>query len=171
LRQLGATVLLLAALTGATVAPASAAPSAGGAKSDAALVRDLASLMNATRLKAKLPGLLYSPGLAAAATARAKALVEQGWATTPLRGTALRKAVRPYYATAPTGSVGELVLWAEGNMCAAVVVEIWLERARDKGTLLGRAWDEAGIAVVRTPPTEKAPKGYTFWVLEVGSRS
>jgi len=160
-------VVFLAGMATTTAAARPAEP-----VSDGALVRDLANRMNATRISAGLGGLRYSPGLAAAATARAEALARQGWAARPLSGTALRSKLRSSYGVgASSWSVREAVLWADQSMCAAAALQLWLQRARDRKTVLGTVWQDAGVAAVRLPAEAADERGTVFFVIEVGTRT
>jgi len=163
--------ILLVLVTGlAVTSTAAAAPAEPVA--DGALVRDLANRMNATRMSAGLHGLRYSPGLAAAAAMRAQTLARQGWATRPLGGDALRARLSPYYgAGAGAWTVREAVLWADQSLCAAAALQLWLQRARDRKTVLGPGWQDAGIAAFRLPGSSADERGTIFFVIEVGTRS
>jgi uncharacterized protein YkwD len=141
-----------------TVAPAGADTVA--VTTDTGLMRQLASELNATRREAGKPGLRYSQPLALAAATRAKQLAAQGWADKPLSGIALQRKIRAFYA----GRAGETVLWASGKMCGSAVVYYWLDKLRDKTTVLSSKWTEAGIAAVRAG-------GDTFVVVEYGTRT
>lgn len=146
----------LSALAVLGVSPAAAGTEA--VTTDTALMRQLASELNATRREAGKPGLRYSQSLALAAAARAKQLAAQGWADKPLSGTALRRKVQSFYA----GRVGETVLWADGKICGSAVMYYWLDKLRDRTTVMASGWTEAGIAAVRAG-------GDTFVVVEYGS--
>lgn len=145
-----------------TVSPAAADTTA--VTTDSTLMRQLASELNLARRDAGKPGLRYSPGLAAAAAARARALAAQGWADKPLAGTALRRQVRQFYGAGSTWKAGETVLWAQGKICGSAVMYYWLDKLRDKTTVLSSRWTEAGIAAVRA-------NGYTYVVAEYGTRT
>ena len=156
-------VIAVTICVGLTISPANAATSS--VQNDATLVRELANELNAARLKAGLPGLRYSPGLAAAATLRARQLAAQGWADTPLAGRALTRRVGRFYPSrSGARALGELVLWSAGYICGQAVVAHWLKAERDKARLMGAAWREAGIAAVRLP------NGHRFAVIELGVR-
>ena len=146
----------------ATVSPAAANTTA--VTTDATLMRQLASELNLARREAGKPGLRYSPGLAAAAAARARVLAAQGWAEKPLAGTALRSKLRGFYGAGSTWQAGETVLWADGKICGSAVLYYWMDKLRDKTTVLSSQWTEAGIAAVRA-------NGDTFVVVEYGTRS
>jgi uncharacterized protein YkwD len=134
-------------------------------RNDGTLVRELASELNARRLRAGLPGLRYSPALATAALVRARQLARQGWASRPLAGAALRARIGRFYpARTGTRVLGETVLWSAGWICGQAVLAHWLDGARDRGTVMGAAWREAGIAAVRLP------NGQRFAVIEYGAR-
>lgn len=145
-----------------------ASPAAAGSQAvtvDSALMRQLASELNAARRQAGAPGLRYSQALALAAAQRARRLAAQGWADKPLAGPALRRTVAPFYGRgASAWSVGETVLWADGAICGSAVMYYWLAKLRDKTTVMASRWTEAGIAAVRAG-------GDTFVVVEYGSRS
>ena len=145
-----------------TVSPAAADTTA--VTTDATLMRQLASELNLARREAGQPGLRYSPGLAAAAAARARVLAAQGWANNPLAGTALRRKVRQFYGAGSSWRAGETVLWADGKICGSAVVYYWMDKLRDKTTVMSSHWTEAGIAAVRA-------NGDTFVVVEYGTRS
>ena len=145
-----------------TVSPAAADTTA--VTTDATLMRQLASELNLARRDAGKPGLRYSQGLAASAAARARALAAQGWADAPLGGTALRRQVRQFYGAGSTWRAGETVLWADGKICGSAVLYYWLDKLRDKTTVLSSRWAEAGIAAVRA-------NGDTFVVVEYGTRT
>jgi uncharacterized protein YkwD len=155
--------ILIVTCVGLIVAPAYAAT--GAAQSDARLVRELANELNAARLEAGLPGLRYSPALAMAATVRARQLARQGWAGRPLAGRALQRRIGRFYPRR-TGAraLGETVLWSNGYICGSAVFTHWLGAARDRVTVLGSGWREAGIAAVRLP------NGHRFAVIEYGVR-
>jgi uncharacterized protein YkwD len=155
-------IALIAIFAGVTVSPAAAGTNA---VADTTLMRQLASELNLVRRDAGLPGLRYSQGLALAAAARAEALAAQGWADKPLAGTALRRKVSSYYGQGATSwRVGETVLWADGKICGSAVVYFWLDKLRDKTTVMSSRWAEAGIAAVRSG-------GDTFVVVEFGART
>jgi uncharacterized protein YkwD len=156
MRRCAAVVAVAAVSVAVSVAPAAADTET--VTSDAALVRQLASELNAARREAGKPGVRYSQALATAAAARARRLAAQGWASAPLAGTALRRAVGASYA----GRVGETVLWADGKICGSAVVYYWLDKLRDRTTVLASRWTEAGIAAVRAG-------GDTFVVVEYGA--
>jgi uncharacterized protein YkwD len=142
-------------------------PAAAGTRTvttDSTLMRQLASELNLSRRDAGKPGLRYSPALAAAAAARARALAAQGWADKPLAGTALRRKVRQFYGAGSTWQAGETVLWADGTICGSAVLYYWLDKLRDKTTVMSSRWTEAGIAAVRA-------NGDTFVVVEYGTRT
>ena len=145
-----------------TVSPAAADTTA--ITTDATLMRQLASELNLARRQAGKPGLRYSQGLAAAAAARARVLAARGWADNPLAGTALRRQVRQFYGAGSSWQAGETVLWAQGKICGSAVLYYWLDKLRDKTTVLSSRWTEAGIAAVRA-------NGYTFVVVEYGTRT
>jgi uncharacterized protein YkwD len=139
------------------------APAAAGTEAvttDSALMRQLASELNAARREHGLSGLRYSQGLALAAASRAKQLAAQGWADKPLSGMALRRRVAAFYG----GRVGETVLWSDGKICGSAVLYYWLDKLRDKSTVMASRWTEAGIAAVRAG-------GDTFVVVEYGTRA
>lgn len=144
---------------------ASPATAAGAAQNDAPLVRELANELNAARLRAGLPGLRYSPALAMAATVRARQLARQGWANRPLAGRALRQRIGRFYPRrSGARALGETVLWSNGYICGSAVFSYWLDAARDRATVLGAGWREAGIAAMRLP------NGHRFVVIEYGVR-
>jgi len=145
-----------------SVSPAAADTTA--VTTDATLIRQLASELNLARREAGKPGLRYSPGLAAAAAARARVLAEQGWADRPLAGTALRRKVRQFYGAGSSWQAGETVLWSDGKICGSAVVYYWMDKLRDKTTVMSSHWTEAGIAAVRA-------NGDTFVVVEYGTRA
>ena len=124
-----------------TVSPAGADTVA--VTTDTGLMRGLASELNATRREAGKPGLRYSQGLALAAATRAKQLAAQGWADKPLSGAALQRKIRAFYA----GRVGETVSWASGqDLRLGPVMYYWLDKLRDKTTVMASQWSAAGIA-------------------------
>lgn len=107
----------------------------------------------------------YSPALAVAATARARQLARRGWADRPLTGTALRRSIGRFYpARSGRRVLGETVLWSGGYICGEAVLAHWLGAARDRATVLGAGWREAGIAAMRLP------NGQRFAVVEYGAR-
>ena len=155
-------VIAVTICVGLTISPANAATSV---QNDATLVRELANELNGVRLKAGLPGLRYSPALAAAATLRARQLAAQGWADTPLAGRALTQRIGRFYPQrSGARAMGELVLWSAGYICGQAVLAHWLNAERDKARLMGAGWREAGIAAVRLP------NGHRFAVIELGAR-
>jgi uncharacterized protein YkwD len=145
-----------------SVAPAAAGPET--VTTDSALMRQLASELNAARREAGKPGLRYSQGLAASAADRARELAAQGYADRPLSGTALRRQVREFYGGGTSWQAGETVLWASGKICGSAVLYYWLDKLRDKTTVLSSRWTEAGIAAVRSG-------GSTYVVVEYGIRT
>jgi len=145
------------------VAVSPAAADSTAVATDAPLMRQLASELNLARRDAGKPGLRYSPALAAAAAARARVLAAQGWADKPLAGTALRRRLQQYGAGS-SWQAGETVLWADGKICGSAVLYYWLDKLRDKTTVLSSRWTEAGIAAVRA-------NGDTFVVVEYGTRA
>ena len=159
-------VILVLAVTicvSLTISPANAATSS--VQNDATLVRELANELNMVRLKSGLPGLRYSPALAAAATMRARQLAAQGWADKSLEGRTLTRRIGRFYPQrSGARAMGELVLWSAGYICGQAVVAHGLKAERDKARLLGAGWREAGIAAVRLP------NGHRFAVIELGVR-
>jgi uncharacterized protein YkwD len=124
------------------------------ARASVSLVSTMVSQLNAIRSAHGLARLTISPGLTAAAIRHSDEMVARGYfAHKNDNGTPFWQLIERYYpeGSARFWSVGQNLLWASGQVDAAVALQTWMHSPPHRANILDPRWSQIGVAVVEAP--------------------